>query len=134
GDYQPLFAVDGIPCWPSEPLFDQLVEGDELRRQEINLESWWTPWQGPIEELVDGRDFDAVLLGISIAALPEICRELVEARDEWRQMVTRVETNRPLIVQTWFTRDLGEMGWAHGVMNGDNGTQPINLQTSMNQV
>lgn len=134
GDYQPLYDVDGIACWPSTPFFDQLVEGDELQRRDINLESWWTPWQGPIDTLTRGDDFDLVLLGISIAALPTICRELVEASDAWRQMVTRVETNRPVIVQAWFARSLAEMGWPDGVINGDNGTQPLNLQTSMDQI
>jgi uncharacterized protein with NAD-binding domain and iron-sulfur cluster len=134
GTYEPLFPVGPLSCWPLEPFYDQLVEGEALKAQQINLESWWTPWQGPIDELVRGRDFDLVLLGISIAALPYLCSDLVEASEKWRQMVTRIETNRPLIVQTWFTKSLAEMGWTTGVMNGDNGTQPINLQTSMDQV
>lgn len=134
GDYDPTFPIGPLSCWPLEPFYDQLVEGEALKAQRIDLESWWTPWQGPIVELTRGADFDLVLLGISIASLPYLCSELVDASDAWRQMVTKIETNRPIIVQTWFTKTLADMGWTTGVMNGDNGTQPINLQTSMDQI
>ena len=132
--YEPIAPVNGIPCWPSAPFYDQLVEGAALREQRINLESFWTPWRGTMHELVYGTDFDQVLLGISIAALPGICAELVDESPAWRDMVTRVETNRPVVVQTWFTKTLEDMGWRYGVVNGDIGTQPLNLLTSMNQI
>ena len=32
GDYEPLVEVHGLLCWPSEPDWDQIVEGEELRR------------------------------------------------------------------------------------------------------
>ena len=38
GEYEPLVDVKGLPCWPSEPLFDQLDEGEELRERHIDLE------------------------------------------------------------------------------------------------
>jgi uncharacterized protein with NAD-binding domain and iron-sulfur cluster len=132
--YEPLFPVKGLPCWPTEPFYEQLVEGEELRSKGINLESWWTAWRGPSEELVRGVDFDDVLLGISLAALPELCAELIDASPAWRGMVEHVQTNRPLVVQVWFDRTIAEMGWPHGTINGDIGTQPINLETSMDQV
>ncbi|GAB4449979.1 MAG: hypothetical protein OHK0015_55270 [Chloroflexi bacterium OHK40] len=31
GEYDPLLLVKDLPCWPSEPLYDQIVEGEELR-------------------------------------------------------------------------------------------------------
>ncbi|HWP44396.1 MAG TPA: hypothetical protein VNO14_14215, partial [Blastocatellia bacterium] len=43
GDYYPLFDVKGLPCWPSVPLYDQIVEGEELKSRKIDLESAWTP-------------------------------------------------------------------------------------------
>ena len=44
---QPEFVVTvgDLPCWSSEPNYDQIVEGDELREKHINLESFWTPWK-----------------------------------------------------------------------------------------
>jgi uncharacterized protein with NAD-binding domain and iron-sulfur cluster len=91
-------------------------------------------WAGASYDLVCGRDFDDVLLGISIAALPPICGELVEASPAWAAMLEKIETNRPTIVQTWQTRTLADLGFTLGVINGDIGTQPINLLTSMDQI
>ena len=31
GPYEPLVDVDGLPCWPDRPLWDQLDDGDGLR-------------------------------------------------------------------------------------------------------
>ncbi len=134
GTYQPLKEVKGLPCWPYEPFYDQLAEGEQLQKQRINLESWWTPWQGETRELTQGADFDEVLLGIPVGALPYLCGELIDASPAWRDMIEHVQTNRPLVVQTWFDQTAEEMGWPHGIMNGDIGKQPINLQTSMTQV
>jgi uncharacterized protein with NAD-binding domain and iron-sulfur cluster len=130
--YDPLFDVKGVSCWPAKPFLDQLDEGEKLK--EVNLESYWTEWRGPDRELVRGENFDDVLLGISIAALPDLCAELAEASPAWRNMLDRVETNRPIVVQAWFDRSLEEMGWTHGGINGEIGTQPVNLETSMNQL
>jgi uncharacterized protein with NAD-binding domain and iron-sulfur cluster len=134
GQYEPLLDVQGLPCWPSQPFFDQLREGDALQAQQINLESWWTPWEGKSDDLQRGTDFDDVLLGISIAALKPICGELTAASERWQSMLEKIETNRPTIVQTWQTRTIAEMGFPYGVINGDIGTQPINLLTSMDQI
>lgn len=30
GEYVPLIDIGGLPCWPEKPLYEQLVEGDEL--------------------------------------------------------------------------------------------------------
>jgi len=31
GDYQPTFRVDGVTCWPSEPFWDQIVDGPAIQ-------------------------------------------------------------------------------------------------------
>ena len=56
------------------------VEGKALKEQEINLESFWTSW-ADVEErtLQAGVDFDRIVLGISLGALPYICPELFAA-------------------------------------------------------
>ncbi|MFT3840625.1 MAG: NAD(P)-binding protein [Myxococcaceae bacterium] len=60
-EYQPLIDVKGLPCWPSHPLYDQLVQGAQLQSQNIDLESHWTPW-APVGQvtLKKGVDFDDV--------------------------------------------------------------------------
>src|SRR4029079_1510432 len=74
--YAPLIEVKGLPCWPSEPLYDQLDQGDELKRAKENLENWWTRWPNvATKTLRRGVDFDEVVLGISIGAYPYICKK-----------------------------------------------------------
>jgi len=117
GEYQPLIDVKGLPCWPSEPLCDQLVEGESLelrqaRGENMNLESTWTEW-ADVEErtLRQAVDFDEVVLGIPIAALPPICDALISASPRWSAMVHKVETMRTMGVQLWLTPNLEQLGW-----------------------
>lgn len=133
-EYTPLFDVDGIPCWPLEPFYDQLEEGAELKRRGVNLEQWWTDWQGEMTDLVDGEDFDEVVLAIPCVAYDQMCAELAAASPKWAAMLDAMKTNRPLVVQAWYDATLAEMGWHTGTINGDTGAEPINLLTSMNQI
>jgi uncharacterized protein with NAD-binding domain and iron-sulfur cluster len=111
GTYEPLFDVEGLPCWPSHPLYDQLEEGDELRDRGINLESSWSPWEG-VEtlELERGRDFDEVILGISIGAFDQIGAELKEAHEPFDRMVDAIGTVKTQAFQLWFDADAHRLG------------------------
>ena len=111
-EYQPMIDVEKLPCWPENPLYDQIVDGDKLERQGIDLESYIADW--PTAEnvtLVAGEDFNEVLLGISLAALPTICRELIDANNGWRDMVARVGTVRTQGFQIWLEPPLACLGW-----------------------
>jgi uncharacterized protein with NAD-binding domain and iron-sulfur cluster len=118
-EYQPLIPVKDLLCWPSEPLYDQIVdeEAKKLQDEEINLESYWTPWQD-VEtfKLTKGKDFDIVLLGISIAALPSICQEILQAEknpahQKWNNMLNRVKTVTTQGGQLWLKSTLPQLGW-----------------------
>jgi uncharacterized protein with NAD-binding domain and iron-sulfur cluster len=116
GTYEPLYDVDGLPCWPSEPLYEQIEGGAALEegwtRDNLNLESWWSR-SVPVEQrtLVRGKDFDRVVLGISIAALPSICEELIERSPAWKRMVDEIKTVPTQALQLWFRPDLRGLGW-----------------------
>ncbi|MGZ3451350.1 MAG: NAD(P)-binding protein [Polyangiales bacterium] len=112
GEYRPLVDVNGLPCWPSAPLFDQLLEGAALRDSQQDLEDWWTSWPGVGEsELLVGRDFDAVVLGISIGAFPYIAKELMDRSPRFRAMVDNVKTTQTQCFQLWLRPDLARLGW-----------------------
>ena len=110
--YDPLISVKELLCWPSEPLYEQIVEGEALQNQNIDLESFWTPWKD-VEEVTlhDGRDFDIVVMGISIGALPFICPELIDANLQWQQMVKYVQTVTTQGGQLWLKPSLKQLGW-----------------------
>jgi uncharacterized protein with NAD-binding domain and iron-sulfur cluster len=113
-EYNPLFDVKGLPCWPSEPLYGQLEQGAELKKQGINLESYWSPWPNVGKKVLkQGEDFDLLIQGISIGALPVIAKELIEARDDWKQMVKMVTATETQAFQLWFKPDVAGMGWPY---------------------
>jgi uncharacterized protein with NAD-binding domain and iron-sulfur cluster len=112
--YEPLIDVAGLPCWPVEPLYPQLLEGDAIRAGGHDLESGWSTWPAVGEVALEaGRDFDRVVLGISLGALPVVARELVDddTKPAFRRMVERVKTTQTQAAQLWLDRDLAELGW-----------------------
>jgi uncharacterized protein with NAD-binding domain and iron-sulfur cluster len=112
GGYEPLIDVKGLPCWPSEPLWDQLAEGEELRDRHIDLEAYGADWPD-VDELVleRGRDFDHVVFGLSLGAVPYVCSALLQQKESWRSMVERVKVVRTQASQLWFSRNVADLGW-----------------------
>lgn len=110
-DYQPLVYPLNLPSWPAEPLYDQIVQGDELQRRHIDLESSYNDWQDVHEKTLDIGPDDLVILGISIGAFPEICHELITKSDAWQKMVAAVQTVRTQSFQLWVKDDLKQLGW-----------------------
>jgi uncharacterized protein with NAD-binding domain and iron-sulfur cluster len=117
-EYNPLINVGGLPCWPTDPLYAQLERGDELKQQAINLESYWTPWRPSRSKVLKkGQDFDLVVLGISIGALPTICPKLTDpllnpkSYQQWRDMLSHVKTVQTQAMQLWLKPPLVSLGW-----------------------
>jgi uncharacterized protein with NAD-binding domain and iron-sulfur cluster len=109
--YEPLVDVGGLPCWPSEPLWEQLADAP-ARRADGNLESANTAGADQPVVLQRGRDFDEVVLGISIAALPRICAEFLERNPAFASMCREVKTTATQAAQLWLDRSAAELGWA----------------------
>ncbi|NUP14187.1 MAG: NAD(P)-binding protein [Polyangiaceae bacterium] len=108
GGYDPLIEVKGLPCWPSTPRWDQIVGGDPG----VNLECPPQGFRGVREIVLErGRDFDDVVLGISIAALPWICPAIIAASHRWQEATQKVKTVRTQALQLWLRRTSTEMGF-----------------------
>jgi len=113
GDYNPLVEVKGLLCWPSAPLYDQIEDGTELKASGIDLESPYSPpWKDARPRTLQvGQDFDMVVCGISLGAIPYIAPELIRASPAFASMVMKVGTVQTLAFQLWLSRDLAELGW-----------------------
>src|SRR5439155_2320409 len=72
-EYEPLIEVGGLPCWPATPDWRQLVEGVRLEQGGWQLESHWERRKARTRTLRVTDDFDLVLLGVGIGAIPEVC-------------------------------------------------------------
>jgi uncharacterized protein with NAD-binding domain and iron-sulfur cluster len=101
-EYEPLVTVKGIPCWPSRPLYGQIVLGDSPLIQALDFES---PDSPEIEEftLRRGADFDEVILGIPGPALPRVCAELSQQLPRWREALEHADATATIGAQLWLT-------------------------------
>jgi uncharacterized protein with NAD-binding domain and iron-sulfur cluster len=131
--YEPLIDVKGVPCWPSEPLWDQIAGADAVRT--YDLESDRTPWPGVgTRTLQRGVDFDHVILAISLGALPAICRELIAANADWRAMIDAIPTVRTQAMQVWVNKDLAALGWTGPNAPVGTGVEPMDTWADMGQL
>ncbi len=118
--YDPLIDVNGLPSWPSAPRFEQLIEGDAIRDQDIDLESWWAPWPAVGHlTLRAGVDYDEIVFAISIGAIPHLCAELIAARPAWAAMVAAIPTVQTQAMQLWLSQDFQTLGWDIPLAPGD---------------
>jgi len=109
--YAPLVDVAGMPCWPAEPIWSQLEHGDRLRREHRRFECHWDERRAARRTLQVGRDFDLVVLGVGLGAVPHVCGQLVASDPRWRDMVEHVKTVATQAFQLWLRPETSEMGW-----------------------
>jgi uncharacterized protein with NAD-binding domain and iron-sulfur cluster len=111
-EYEPLIDVKGIPCWPSSPDYRQLVSGARMRREGRDFESHWDRRKVDTVTLRVTRDFDFVVLGVSIGSIPHVCKGILAQDSRWRTMVERVKTVASQSFQIWMREDMAELGWS----------------------
>jgi uncharacterized protein with NAD-binding domain and iron-sulfur cluster len=106
--YEPLTPVKGLDCWPSEPDWSQL----EPAANGVDFEAELNPLGRPAHRLERGRDFDEVVLGIPVGALPDICGELMARDERFKRGVETAVTVRTQAFQLWTNKDARQLGWA----------------------
>jgi len=111
GEYQPLVTIKGVPCWPAQPDFEQLQDGTAMREDGRDFESHWDRRHVAKTTLQVARDFDFVVLGVSVGAIPHVCRELVARDPRWRDMVAHVKTVASQACQIWLNEPMEQLGW-----------------------
>ena len=132
-EYEPLEDVEGLPCWPAEPRWAQVRDADRVRG--TNLESFWAPSPDAAAlTLTAGRDFDRVIFGISLGAVPYLCRELIDASDRWRAMVEHVGTVPTQAFQVWLTATTQDLGWPWPLSNMSSFVEPFDTYADMSHL
>ncbi len=133
--YEPLVDVKGLPCWPSEPDWKQLNEGEQLRSSGVNLEQDTNPLGHAPLTLRRGEDFDVAVLGIPVGGLPPICAELAAANEPFSQMLEHADTVMTQALQLWLTRDGHELGFPfHAGSLASCFAEPLDTYCDMNQL
>ncbi len=149
--YDPLVYVKGLGCWPSEPLYNQLVpeQAALLQDNKVDLENFWNNWAEVYQEhygkplpevtLERGKDFDEIIFGISIASIPHLCPQLLAQSPALKTTVEKVKTVVTQAYQLWTTCDLQQLGWTHFPPSGQQPvltafTEPVDTWCPMNQL
>lgn len=112
--YDPLIPCkDGLLCWPSRPIYEQLdpAQAKALQKDHINLDSNWSGWTGgtPVIKRA-GTDFHEVIIGASLASLPDFCSELIDQNPAWSVMLDKVGTVQTQAFQLWLTKTPEALG------------------------
>lgn len=109
--YEPLVSINGRGCWPAEPDFKQLRNGSRLKAAATDFESHWDTTATGNKTLLVGEHFDAVILGVSLGAIPHVCKQILARDKHWQDMVTNVKTVATQAVQVWLNENADELGW-----------------------
>jgi uncharacterized protein with NAD-binding domain and iron-sulfur cluster len=109
--YQPLIPVGGLDCWPSQPLWDQLVNGKTLRHEAANFESAWDSHSTATVTLRPGLDFDIAVLAVPPEMIRAVAPDLSSNNPVWQRMIDNSASVATQAFQLWLDRDTAALGW-----------------------
>ncbi|AXV65020.1 hypothetical protein D0907_06985 [Pseudoalteromonas lipolytica] len=122
-EYAPLINVKQLPCWPSEPLLDQInpLQAHLLQEYQVNLESFWSDWPEVYEAhfkqplpsltLVHGVDFDTLILGVSVASLEHVAADLLSDDNALALQANKVKSVATQACQVWLNKTDQQLGF-----------------------
>jgi uncharacterized protein with NAD-binding domain and iron-sulfur cluster len=110
-EYAPLKDVHGLPCWPAEPLHEQIRDPDRWRGQDLESFFASTKDADPDVVLHTGADFDRIVFGIPLGSVPYICAELIAHNPRWKAMVDTIRTVQTESFQVWVSATARQLGW-----------------------
>jgi uncharacterized protein with NAD-binding domain and iron-sulfur cluster len=134
GDYEPLVDVKGLSCWPSTPKWDLLENGEQLAASHIDFELGQAQPNAPVEHLHLGRDFDKVVLAISVAALPPICRDVSEVSPRFKAMLDHSHTIMTQAFQLWLREKPVDLGFPYGHTATSSFVEPVDTAADNSQL
>lgn len=132
--YDPLVDVRGLPCWPSGADYEQLVDGPRLKKEKRDFESHWDRRKVGTVTLRVVDDFDCVVLGVGLGAIPYLCGELIERDQRWRDLVTHCKTVATQAFQLWMREDVESLGWHYGQCSVAGFVHPFDTWADMRQL
>lgn len=145
--YQPLVNIpipgwpDDLPLegWPSEPLWEQVADGDRLRSAHRDFEADHADLPGAGDsprQLRLGVDFDKAIIGISLGGLKQVC-DTFPARlpkSNWGPMFGAVTVTRTCAMQLWMTRAVEDLGSSSADRTLTGSAQPYSAWSDMSHL
>lgn len=102
--------------WPLHPLYDQLDKPTipAAHAEDVYEAPWSTTNNSASLKLERGKDFDVVVLGISVGALNSICTDLAAKHPRWKQMLAAQHAIQTISAQVWLSEATSALGWGGG--------------------
>jgi uncharacterized protein with NAD-binding domain and iron-sulfur cluster len=110
------------------------VGGEAMRREGRAFEAAWEGRRSDVKTLEVARDFDFAVLGVSVGAIPQVARELIDYSPRWRDMVQHVKTVSTQAFQLWMENDARELGWSHPPANLSGFEEPFDTWADMSHL
>jgi uncharacterized protein with NAD-binding domain and iron-sulfur cluster len=133
-EYRPLIDVHGLPCWPAAPDWKQLESGERMAAEGRQLESFWDRRKEATLTLEVTKDFDFLVLGVSLGAIPHVCQDFIARDRRWRAMVDNIRTTATQAFQLWLREDLAGLGWHGPSANVSGFVEPFATWADMSHV
>jgi uncharacterized protein with NAD-binding domain and iron-sulfur cluster len=111
GDYRPFVVVGGLDCWPDQPLWQQLADGEALRAQGVDFEAAHDTTVAQSIDLLLGRDFDLVVLAVPPDVIRQVAPQLGSADAQWRTMIEQSASVATEAFQLWLAPGFANLGW-----------------------
>ena len=122
-DYNPLTEVKGRWVWPGQPDTSQWSEQDQDKWARIkgenpewnlDLESFYSQWQGEQITLQRGVDFDDVVYAMPHSTIKYSLPSLYENVPKWKSLFDENPVSESQMIRLWFKPTLSELGWDNG--------------------
>lgn len=132
---------NGLVVWNPGPVWANLKDGKKFEDAGVDFESKWGQLP-PARTLTleQDRDFDRVVLGVSLGAFkpmpgePGMCAELARANPAFSDMVDNLGLVPSVAVQLWMNDSLEALGWTTGKPAAVAWSYPNDVWADMTQV
>ena len=112
--YRPLVNVLGLDCWPNQPDWSQLVDGQHLKAAKVNFESSYCTVSVGTRTLAVGTDFDIAIVAMPPLALKPVVAPLAAASVAWQGALDNSQSVATQSLQLWMQPTLVDLGWTLG--------------------
>ncbi len=134
GTIAPGRTLTANPVGPPIPDYRQLENGAALEAERHDFELHWEQGRLLTRTLKVTRDFDFVVLGVGLGAIPYVCKEFIARDSRWRKMAASVKTVATQAFQLWLSEDLQQLGWEPPPVTLSAFVKPFDTWSDMGQV
>jgi len=106
--YEPLALYNGLPCFPSMPIGEQLE--DEIAEPRLLETLWGRGADGQTVTIRRGPDYDDLVYAMSVGMVRHTCAELLACDSRWPQMVEHLSTVATQSAQVWMHNSEEDLG------------------------